>query len=307
MERRNKPVAKSQRQRALLSYEKKKSMIGYLFLIPWAIGTLVFLLFPLFQSVLYSFGNLRIGKDYGIDLVGLTHYMKAFTQDSRFLPLLSSSLPPLLYQVPIIVLLSLFLALLLNRKFFGRTVIRGIFFLPIIIANGMILSILNGDAFSASVMSGSSSSHLFNSEMLGVFLTGVQGAEDLVGFVTGFVDSIFSLLWKSGIQTLLFITALQSIPISMYEAAKMEGGTSWEIFWKITFPMVSPTILLNVVYTIIDTFGDPGNEVMKYANSFAQQGDFNYSSALIWIYTIIILAFVGLTYFIIDRFVYYEV
>ena len=209
--------------------------------------------------------------------------------------------------MPIIVLLSLFLALLLNRKFFGRTVIRGIFFLPIIIANGMILSILNGDAFSASVMSGSSSSHLFNSEMLGVFLTGVQGAEDLVGFVTGFVDSIFSLLWKSGIQTLLFITALQSIPISMYEAAKMEGGTSWEIFWKITFPMVSPTILLNVVYTIIDTFGDPGNEVMKYANSFAQQGDFNYSSALIWIYTIIILAFVGLTYFIIDRFVYYEV
>ena len=158
MERRNKPVAKSQRQRALLSYEKKKSMIGYLFLIPWAIGTLVFLLFPLFQSVLYSFGSLRIGTDYGIDLVGLTHYMKAFTQDSRFLPLLSSSLPPLLYQVPIIVLLSLFLALLLNRKFFGRTVIRGIFFLPIIIANGMILSILNGDAFSASVMSGSSSS-----------------------------------------------------------------------------------------------------------------------------------------------------
>ena len=299
-------MAKSQRQRALLSYEKKKSMIGYLFLIPWAIGTLVFLLFPLFQSVLYSFGNLRIGKDYGIDLVGLTHYMKAFTQDSRFLPLLSSSLPPLLYQVPIIVLLSLFLALLLNRKFFGRTVIRGIFFLPIIIANGMILSILNGDAFSASVMSGSSSSHLFNSEMLGVFLNGVQGTEDLVSFVTGFVDSIFSLLWKSGIQTLLFITALQSIPISMYEAAKMEGGTSWEIFWKITFPMVSPMILVNVVYTVIDSFLSPTNQALNYVKkTIFTNLKFGYGSALAWIYFVIISVILAVVVLLISRKTFY--
>ena len=125
--------------------------------------------------------------------------------------------------------------------------------------------------------------------------------------MTGFVDSIFNLLWKSGIQTLLFITALQSIPVSMYEAAKMEGGTAWEIFWKITFPMVSSTILLNVIYTVIDTFSDPGNRIVKYVNDFARMGDFNYSSALIWIYTLIILVLVGLCYLIINRFVYYEV
>ncbi len=300
-------MSKMNKQRPLLSYEKKKSLVGYLFLIPWAVGAFFFLLWPLFESVLYSIGNLRIGQDYGVEIIGWQHYIKAFTEDSTFLPLLSSSLPPILYQVPIIVLLSLFLALLLNRKFFGRTVIRGVFFLPIIIANGIIISILNGDVFSGNLMANASVSRLFNSEMLGLFFGEMQGAQELMSFVTGFVDSIFSLLWKSGIQTLLFITALQSIPVSMYEAAKMEGGTAWEIFWKITFPMVSSTILLNIVYTIIDTFSDPGNRIVKYVNDFARMGDFNYSSALIWIYTLIILVFVGLCYLIVNRFVYYEV
>lgn len=300
-------MSKTNKQRPLLSYEKKKSLVGYLFLIPWAVGAFFFLLWPLFESVLYSIGNLRIGQDYGVEIIGFQHYIKAFTEDSTFIPLLTSSLPPVLYQVPIIVLLSLFLALLLNRKFFGRTVIRGVFFLPIIIANGIVISILNGDVFSSNLMANASVSRLFNSEALGLFFGEMQGAQDLMNFVTGFVDSIFSLLWKSGIQTLLFITALQSIPVSMYEAAKMEGGTAWEIFWKITFPMVSSTILLNIVYTVIDTFSDPGNRIVKYVNDFARMGDFNYSSALIWIYTLIILVFVGLCYLIVNRFVYYEV
>ena len=290
-----------------MSYEKKKSLVGYLFLIPWAVGAFFFLIWPLFESVLYSIGDLRIGQDYGVEITGFQHYIKAFTEDSTFLPLLTGSLPPVLYQVPIIVLLSLFLALLLNRKFFGRTVIRGVFFLPIIIANGVVISILNGDVYSGNLMANASVSNMFNSEMLGLFFAELQGMQDLLNLVIGFVDSIFNLLWKSGIQTLLFITALQSIPVSMYEAAKMEGGTSWEIFWKITLPMVSPTILLNIVYTIIDTFSDPGNRIVKYVNDFARAGDFNYSSALIWIYTLIILVIVGLCYLIINRFVYYEV
>lgn len=300
-------MSKTNKQRPLLSYEKKKSLVGYLFLIPWAVGAFFFLLLPLFESVLYSIGELRIGQDYGVEIIGFKYFIKAFTEDSTFIPLLSGSLPPLLYQVPIIVLLSLFLALLLNRKFFGRTVIRGVFFLPIIIANGIIISILNGDVFSNNLMADASASRLFSSEALGLFFGEMQGAQDLISFVTGFVDNIFNLLWKSGIQTLLFITALQSIPVSMYEAAKMEGGTAWEIFWKITFPMVSSTILLNVIYTVIDTFSDPGNRIVKYVNDFARMGDFNYSSALIWIYTLIILVLVGLCYLIINRFVYYEV
>ena len=121
------------------------------------------------------------------------------------------------------------------------------------------------------------------------------------------VDSIFELIWKSGIQTLLFLAALQTISPSMYEAAKMEGGTAWENFWKITFPMVSPTILINLIYSIIDNFSDYSNQVVTYINSFSQQAMFEYSSALTWVYALLMLAFVALVYVVVNRFVYYEV
>ena len=121
------------------------------------------------------------------------------------------------------------------------------------------------------------------------------------------VDSIFELIWKSGIQTLLFLAALQTISPSLYEAAKMEGGTAWENFWKITFPMVSPTILINLIYSIIDNFSDYSNQVVTYINSFSQQAMFEYSSALTWVYALLMLAFVALVYVVVNRFVYYEV
>ena len=111
----------------------------------------------------------------------------------------------------------------------------------------------------------------------------------------------------SGLQTLLFLAALQTVPASMYEAARIEGGTAWENFWKITFPMVSPTILINVVYSIVDSFNDYSNEIVKYINSFATRAYFEYSSAMAWVYTVISLLFVGIFYFIVNKFVYYEV
>ena len=186
---------------------------------------------------------------------------------------------------------------------------RGIFFLPIIVASGVILSILNGDVFSANIMSSSSVSRLFNSEALGILLGGADTTgvgRTFIAYVTGFVDGLFALLWRCGIQTLLFITALQSIPTAMYEAAKIEGGTAWEIFWKITFPMLSPTILLNLIYTIIDSFGDYGNSVVKYIIDFTAKGDFSYSAALMWVYTVITLFIVGIAYLLVNRYVFYE-
>lgn len=294
-------------KRSPLSYERKKRTVGYLFLLPWLIGMVFFFIGPIFQSILFSLGELHIGSDYGVTITGFNHYIKAFTEDSNFIPLLTASLPPYVYQVPITVFLSLFLALLLNRQFFGRTVVRGIFFLPIIIANGVVITILNGDAMSQDMLSQNGTSAMFNSEMLGLLMEKMPGGSELMGFVTTFVDSVFSLLWTSGIQTLLFMTALQSIPVSMYEAARMEGGTSWEIFWKITLPMTSSTILLNVVYTLIDTFGSSGNRIMRYIFSYVTGGDFNYSAAMMWVYTLIVGLAVAICFWIINRFVYYEV
>ena len=290
-----------------VSYEMKKRRVGVYFLIPWMIGTLFFFLRPAVNAVLYSFGKLSPGKGFVITFVGLEHYINAFTGDSDYLPKLMQAIPPMLYRVPIIVIFSLFLAILINQKFLGRTVARAIFFLPIVVASGIIISIIRGDIFSQMMMQETSSSNLFNSEMLSILMRDLKVDYQVVNFITGMVDSLFELIWRSGLQTLLFLAALQTVPQSMYEAARVEGGTSWENFWKITFPMVSSTILINIIYSIVDSFNDYNNPVVSYINGFARSGYFEYSSALSSVYTILCLLFVGVFYFIINKFVYYEV
>ena len=291
-----------------LTYERKKKIAGGLFAIPWIVGTCVFFLLPLIQSFLFSIGKISVAENgLQVDLVGWEHYVRAFTEDASFLPMLVDSVPKLLYQVPIILIFSLIEALLINQKFRGRTVVRAIFFLPIIIANGIIISIIRGDAFSNVLMGSASAGQMFKSEMLAAMLREMSIGTSLVEGITGVVNNIFDLLWNSGIQTLLFLAALQTVPVSMYEAAKIEGGTSWENFWKITFPMLGPTILINIVYTIVETFNNYGNSVVMYVNNLAMNASFEYSAALSWIYAIVVVVFLAIAYGLVNRVVYYEV
>ena len=241
-------------KRRIRSYETKKRYVGFLFILPWMIGLLCFFIRPLVESILYSIGNLNMSDGFSLKIVGLEHYMRAFTQDSRFLPMLAESIPDALYQVPILVIFSLFLAILINQEFHGRTLVRAIFFLPIIISSGAVLSIINGDVYNQMISSDTSASQLFSSDMLRILLKEMEIDESIVRFISNMVDSLLNLLWSAGMQTLLFLAALQAIPPSVYEAATIEGGSAWENFWKITFPMVSPTILINAIYSIIDRF-----------------------------------------------------
>lgn len=238
----------------VMPYESKKSLAGFLFVSIWVIGFIFFFLLPFLQSVRYSFSDIVLNPNggYTLNFIGWKNYIKAFTTDAEFLPAVFSSLGAMLYQVPIIVLFSLFVAIILNQKFVGRTFVRGIFFIPIIVANGVILSIMNGDVLSQTIMQGSSSSTLFQSEFLYELMFKSGMSQEFVNGLTGVVDSLFALIWKSGIQIIIFLAGLQTIADSMYEAAKIEGATGWETFWKITFPMISPMIILNLIFTIID-------------------------------------------------------
>ena len=290
-----------------LSYEKKYSWAVFAFVIPWIIGTIFFFIIPVMQSFIYSISSFEMAEKLQVTLVVFEHYIYALTEDSEFLPQLISAIPPMLYQVPIIVMLSLFLAMIINRKFIGRTVVRTIFFLPIVIASGIVLSIINGDVVNDVMSSSTSASNLFQSDMLKILMQEMQIGDEVINFITSLVDNILNLLWSSGMQTLLFLSALQTIPVSMYEAAKIEGGTAWENFWKITFPMVSPTLLINVVYSIISSFNSYNNAVVVYINEYSQRAHFEYSSAMCWIYTLLMLLFVGGIYKFINHFVFYEV
>ena len=273
------------------------------------IGFIFFFLLPFLQSVRYSFSDIVLNPNggYTLNFIGWKNYIKAFTTDAEFLPAVFSSLGAMLYQVPIIVLFSLFVAIILNQKFVGRTFVRGIFFIPIIVANGVILSIMNGDVLSQTIMQGSSSSTLFQSEFLYELMFKSGMSQEFVNGLTGVVDSLFALIWKSGIQIIIFLAGLQTIADSMYEAAKIEGATGWETFWKITFPMISPMIILNLIFTIIDSFTDYNNVVMKYINEQQIGMRLAYSSTLGWIYFLMVAVIIVMVYLIINKRVFYQV
>ena len=292
-----------------MPYESKKSLAGFLFVSIWVIGFIFFFLLPFLQSVRYSFSDIVLNPNggYTLNFIGWKNYIKAFTTDAEFLPAVFSSLGAMLYQVPIIVLFSLFVAIILNQKFVGRTFVRGIFFIPIIVANGVILSIMNGDVLSQTIMQGSSSSTLFQSEFLYELMFKSGMSQEFVNGLTGVVDSLFALIWKSGIQIIIFLAGLQTIADSMYEAAKIEGATGWETFWKITFPMISPMIILNLIFTIIDSFTDYNNVVMKYINEQQIGMRLAYSSTLGWIYFLMVAVIIVMVYLIINKRVFYQV
>ena len=291
-----------------LSYERRKSLAGWGFISLWLLGSLIFFVVPLIQSVLYSFSRIQL-TDTGFTLtpVGWLHYREIFNSDPYYIPLATQSFGSMLRNTPIIVILSLFIALLLNQKFPGRLLFRGMFFLPVIIANGVIIGIINGDALSGSLMSSASSSALFRGDFLRGLLLETGISESLMTTLTGLVDSLFELIWKTGVQILIFLAGLQTISSAMYEAAKIEGATGWETFWKVTFPLVSPMILLNVIYTVIDQFTDSSNPIMAYIQSQTKSMALETGAAMSWLYFLAVMALLAAVYALINRKVFYEV
>ena len=296
------------RRRSHISLTTRRAWTGILFISPWIIGFLGFFLRPLVNSFMYVFNSTTIRPNsLEMKLIGLDNLYRAFFNDTKFTPLLTSQLSSVVTSVPIILAFSLLMALIINGKFRGRTLVRAIFFLPVICGSGLILEILQGDAMSNSILSGTRSSMLFQTSGLENMLMNMGMAQELVDTMMGIVNNIFVLTWKSGIQILLFLAGLQTVSPSLYESAKIEGATSWETFWKVTFPMIGPMLVLNLIYTVIDSFTDYGNAVMQYIYTFGKSLDFSYSAALSWIYFVLVLLVVGVVYFFVNRRIAYTV
>lgn len=304
-----------------IPYEKKKGLYGYGFIALWFIGTLWLFIMPVLTSLWYSLCNTKLLDKAGALEVGMTsagiytewngfyNFTKAFTIDTTFLPKLGTALGEILPNTIVIMIFSLFIAVILNQKFRGRTLARAIFFLPVLIATGPVISVINGDMTSQGVSDAAQFSTLFKTdlvtelmEFLGIYNLN-QTFTDIIKDIT---SGVLNLVWNSGIQILIFLSALQTIPPSAKEAASIEGATAWEFFWKITFPYISPMILSNLVYTVIDAFVSTDNVVMEYVLARSRNWEYGYSAALAWIYFAIVGACLGIICVIINRFVYYE-
>ena len=304
-----------------IPYEKKKGLYGYGFIALWFIGTLWLFIIPVLTSLWYSLCDTQLlakadALEKGMTSAGIytefngfKNFVNAFTVDTEFLPKLGSSLGEILPNTLVIMIFSLFIAVILNQKFRGRTLARAIFFLPVLIATGPVISVINGDMTSQGISDASQFSTLFKTdlvtelmEFIGIYNLN-QTFTDVIKNIT---SDVLNLVWNSGIQILIFLSALQTIPPSAKEAASIEGATAWEFFWKITFPYISPMILSNLVYTVIDAFVSTDNEVMEYVLKQSGNWEYGYAAALAWIYFAIVGACLGLICVIINRFVYYE-
>lgn len=249
-----------------MPYEKQKIVFGILFLLPWVVGFTIFFLTPMITTVWWSLNQMTVvpGGGFSYEYVGLGNFISLFTSETlagtTVSEVLTRSILDILIDLPTILIFSLFIAVLLNTRFKGHEIVKAIFFIPVIFNMTVINNTLTGtfgQFFDASLEEGFVLSQQFSS-----FLMQIGIGNGLVEFLTSAVDRIFTIVNMSGIQILIFIAALQSIPPHLYEAAKVEGATQYEMFWKITMPMVSPMILTTAVFTIVDSFAT--SDIMRF-------------------------------------------
>ncbi len=284
---------------------------GVLFILPFIIGFLLFMARPLVQSFLFSFQEVTLAQGGGLNqkFIGFENYNYAFSVDPYYNMRLVEEIPRMLINSIATLVLSFVIAVILNQKFKGRTLARAIFFLPVILSSGVLPGIESQNEF-YNMMQGISE-EIANSS--GVNLSAaLQNLLSVSGVGSGvfdvlfdMIDSIYDIVMASGIQIIVFLSGLQAISPSLYEAADVEGCTAWEAFWKITFPMVSPLLLVNTIYTIIDFFMKNDNRVMERINEVWQRLEFGHVAAMNYIYFGVALLFIGISSLIISMGVHY--
>ncbi|MCL2212508.1 MAG: sugar ABC transporter permease [Oscillospiraceae bacterium] len=310
-----------QRKRKSKSLEKIKSRSGWLFILPLLIG-LIFIYVPiLVNSINFSFSSIRHVAAEGVNEVtnvGFRNYVTALgsTEDGNLGFIenhLVSGLRQLAFTIPPVVVFSLFIAVLLNQKMMGRAAFRAIYFVPVIIATGLMDTLAQGNIMvgvaygdggsamaeptAASAIVGWQVEALFQIMAIGDFMT---------DFVIEIMGAIFDIINRSGVQILIFLAGLQAIPAEVYESCRMDGATSWETFWKITFPMISPMILVNTVYSIIDFFTASNNTIMgEISRTFYAEGA-TIATAMGWFYLLVIGLIIMLVMGVMSAFVFYQ-
>ena len=281
-----------------LSFRKRQALTGYMFVAFWLLGVTIFLLVPLIRNGWLSLTNADLAtRRQSPEFVGLANYVEAFTIDIEFVPHLLDTLANLVVDVPFILAFSLAVALLAMQPVPGRTIFRAIFFLPVVIGSAVVVGRMF-DMLGNQLV-------LFRGEGAQQFLYIYLG--DRTPAFLSFLNRSIFVVWRSGVQILIFIAGLKSIDPALYEVAQVDGASAWGMFWKITLPMLSPVMLVNIIYTIIDSFTDYFNSVLNYLRlvTFTLQLRLGYPSALGNIYFVLIFALVILVFVVVSKFVFY--
>lgn len=279
----------------LSGYQKRKALIGYSFISLWLIGALVFFVFPVILSFAFSFSDIKDASTFSMDFVGIKNYSSVFLEDVKFIPYFIESVRDTLINLFLILFFSFFVAIIINRKIKFRGFFRLVFFLPVILGTGFILEQILGENLqqqSVNVVR----ELLFTDEVVR------SVPAEFLEMVQELLNRITIVLWNSGVQILLFLTGLQSVSPSVYEAAKVDAAGEWEQFWLITLPLMAPTILLNIVFTVVSGFTSSSNKVLTYILDVAfADNKLEISSAMGWLYFAFVALFVGIAFLIMRK------
>ena len=306
------PMKTKAPRKPIMSLERKKSLFGYVFVSPIILGLIAIYIPALIQSIQFSFAQ-SVGK-YGEELsyVGWQNYDRALTVEKDFLKTVYSSTIALLPQIFIILIFAFFMANILNQNFHGRAIARVIFFIPVVMSTGIVTFFDNQATMTDTYSTGEklnvgTETSAFNFEEIQAMLLSTLGNSGLAEIISSAISGLYTVITSSGVQMLIFLSGLQSISINMYEAAKVEGATGWEVFWKISFPMISPLILVNLLYTVIDLFTSVDNQTISYIGKYYENSaTYTVASAFSWMYTLLLLLFVGVVFLLVKKLIVYQ-
>jgi ABC-type sugar transport system permease subunit len=309
------PGSGHRRGRFHVSLGTQRALQGYLFILPWAVGFCLFLAWPLVRSFLLSFNELEAVNINNVRFVGISNYREAFFADPKYFPILVEQIKQTFVNTPAILIFSLFVAMLANQKVRGITAFRGVFFLPVVIGSAEVIQTLFGQGVGSDTFGGN--------QDVGTFLVQFLGPAWALN-VIAVLGRMSLVLWASGVQILIFMAGLKSISSTYYEAGRIDGATDWELFWKITVPLISPFVLLNIIYTVVDTFTNSFSvqgivsttgtftvqkeqTVLQYIQQTAFSGQFRlgYAAALGWVYFLIMFIVLMLVIWFMSGKIYY--
>ena len=320
-------IAAPKKKKRASSLDRIKARSGWLFILPFVIGFVIIYLPIVWESIYFSFTEVKVlsGGGFSAEWVGFENYSNALFEDADFVMTLTTGIRQLVFDIPAIVIFSLFMAILLNQKMTGRAVFRAIFFIPVILATGIIDKIDQGNNMLSYMQesqgrgiaaanqgnaetSANAAEQLFSIMDFAWLFRNMRAVPmDLIRYVITAVNSIFTIVNRSGVQMLIFLGGLQSISPAIYESAFIEGASSWETFWKITFPMISPMIFVNAIYTVIDSFTSKQNQIMGLIEYvYDEPGGQVLSSAMAWMYFLIVILMIGVVGLIVSSFVFYQ-
>lgn len=298
---------KKQKNRTI---ESRQMKCGFLFTLPFLIGAIFFIAFPIALSVIFSLS--KVSNDfagYTVDFIGLENYKYMLASDPVYNKTVLDTLKKMLINVPVVAIFSFFIASLLNQEFKCRGFARSILFLPLIVSSPAVMQLLSTETV-ASTMSDSSvgmGTQADFSSAMAVYLSKMDIGTDITNLLTATINNISTVLAMSAIPIIIFLAGLQSISPSIYEASYVEGATKWEVFWKISLPMISPMILVVAIYTMIDSFSSTSNKVIKMVHDLCFTGniDLGKGCAAAWIYLTITLLIMAGVYVVVNKFVFY--